>query len=71
MKLRNSSATLSALTTVGLLRYVALQLGVARAVDLAHAASADGREDFVVTDFIAWMERHLDVRAKFIRSTSG
>ena len=31
-------------------RDVALQFGICRAVDLAHAAGADGRDDFVRTE---------------------
>ena len=32
---------------------LAVELGVAGAVDLAHAACAEGREDFVGAEFVA------------------
>ena len=37
---------------------VAVELGVAGAVDFAHAARAQGREDSVVAELVAWGERH-------------
>src|ERR1700721_3121666 len=37
-------------------------------VHLTHAARANGRKDFVRSELIAWLKRHLGVRAKFIRS---
>jgi hypothetical protein len=49
----------------------AIQASVARLVHLSHAARADQREDFIGAEFIAWLERHLGVSAKFIRSESG
>jgi len=50
---------------------VAIQLGVAGAIYLSHAARADGGQDFVVTELLAGRKRHLVVRAKFSRSESG
>ena len=40
-------------------RYVTLKRCVACAVDLAHAAHAEQREDFIVTEFVADRQRHL------------
>jgi len=37
----------------------AIELRVARAVDLAHSASADRREDFAGTEPLAGLEFHL------------
>ena len=37
---------------------VAVELGVAGAVDFAHAARAQGREDLVVAELVSWGERH-------------
>ncbi len=39
--------------------HIALQLGIARAVDLSHATGADGREDFEVTEFVTHGKRHM------------
>ncbi len=39
-------------------RHVALQLGVAGAVHLAHAARADGREDFIGAESVTYREGH-------------
>jgi hypothetical protein len=36
-----------------------LQLGIACAVDLAHAARPDGREDFIRPEFVTGLERHM------------
>ena len=44
---------------------VAIQLGVARAVDLAHAARAQGSDDFVWAEFIARRKLHVNESAKF------
>jgi hypothetical protein len=38
---------------------VAIQLGIAGAVDFAHAAWAKGGEDFVGAEFVTWLERHV------------
>jgi len=40
-------------------RYVTLKRHVACAVDLAHAAHAEQREDFIVTEFVADRQRHM------------
>ena len=39
-------------------RYLATQLRVARAIDLAHPARADGGHDFVGPDPATWAQRH-------------
>jgi len=55
-------------------RHVALQLGIARAIDFAHAARAEGREDFVGAEFVAGSERHgyAPASGRFtIRSNAG
>jgi hypothetical protein len=52
-------------------RDVTTDAGITRLPHLAHAALADGRDDFIRAEFVAWLERHLGVRAKFIRSESG
>src|SRR5260370_36625699 len=49
----------------------AVQPRITRLPHLAHAALADGRDDFIRAEFVAWLERHLGVRAKFSRSESG
>jgi hypothetical protein len=48
-----------------------IQLGVAGAVDLAHAPGADRREDFVGTQFYARTKRHMSDEVKFSRSGSA
>ena len=51
--------------------HVAVELGVARAVDLAHPASAQRREDFVRAESVARSERHqlrLDCTLEFRRA---
>ena len=47
---------------------VAIQPRVAGAIHLAHAALADGGKDFIGTELVAWLKRHLSDRAKFSRS---
>jgi hypothetical protein len=42
-------------------RDVAIELEVARAVDLAHAAGADGRDDFVRPESVAGREPHGEI----------
>ena len=51
-------------------RYVAMQSRIARSIHLAHAAGADGRDDFIRAEFRAGSERHLGDQAKFSRSES-
>jgi hypothetical protein len=52
-------------------RYLPVQFGVFGAIHLAHAAHAQQREDFVMTDFVASRERHMRVSVQFTRSESG
>ena len=47
-----------------------VQASVARFVYVAHATSADGCNDFVGAEFVAYRQRHLS-SAKFSRSGSG
>src|SRR5580658_5553445 len=49
-------------------RDVAIQPRVSGAIHLSHAASAEGRKDFVGTESVARRERHLNDAAKFTRS---
>jgi hypothetical protein len=41
-------------------RDVTTDAGIARLPDLSHPAFADGRDDFIRTEFIAGLERHLN-----------
>src|SRR5215471_13253783 len=56
-------------------RHVALQLGVAGAVDLAHTALSDKRENFVGPQMVSYGQRHkiglILYRTPVRRSTSG
>jgi len=38
----------------------AVEAGVASLPHFAHPTGADGREDFVGAEFVAWLERHLN-----------
>ena len=46
-------------------RNITTDAGIARFPHLSHSTLADGREDFVRAEFVAGLERHLFVRAKF------
>ena len=46
-------------------RDITTDAGIARFPHLSHSTLADGREDFVRAEFVAGLERHLFVRAKF------
>jgi hypothetical protein len=41
-------------------RHVPPETGIAGLVHLAHAALADGRDDFIRTESITWLEWHLN-----------
>ena len=40
-------------------RDVAIQARIAPLPDLAHSTGADGRQDFIRAEFVAWLERHM------------
>ena len=44
--------------TLSQLRDITVELAVARAIHLAHAAGTEGANDFVRTDGCAWNETH-------------
>jgi hypothetical protein len=46
----------------------ALQAWIVRAMNLAHTTFADGRDDLVRSEFVAYRKRHLSKSAKFNRS---
>jgi hypothetical protein len=48
--------------------YVAPHARIVGAVDLSHSAFADGRQDFVGTEFVAYRKRHVLDSAKCSRS---
>lgn len=49
---------------------VAIELAVAGAVDLTHAASAEGRDDFVGSEFVAGRERHLGIHPSVLEEAA-
>jgi hypothetical protein len=50
---------------------VAIQPQVPRAVDLAHATRNNGCKDFIGSEFVACLERHVSESIQFIRSGSA
>ena len=52
-------------------RHVTLEHRIARAVDLAHATCAKQGEYFVVTEFVAYGQRHITDFIQFTRSRTS
>ena len=69
--LRLALKTLAKLSSRDFDRDIAIQPRIARSIHLAHSARADGRKDFVRTEFVAYRQRHKSDSAQFTRSKNG